>query len=239
MKYYGGGASAADFGSWQNFLLGTIVLVTIIGVQYFTKGIVSKSSILIGLIVGYIAAIPLGKIDFGSIATANWVAFPLPMQFGFEFHLDAILTICIIYIVSTIETVGNVCGITAGGIGRPATEKEISGSVVADGVASIFAALFNVMPSTSYGQNVGIITMTKVVNRFTVATGAIFLIICGLFPKIGSVIALMPSSVLGGAAIVMFTMLIVSGVNQATEQPLKGRNATILAASLGLGITIL
>jgi len=236
MKYFAGGVGAKDFGSWQNILLGTIVIVTIIGVQYFTKGLASKSSILIGLVVGYIVAIPLGKISFDSIAAASWVSFPMPMQFGFEFHLDAIMAICVIYIVSTIETVGNVCGITAGGIGRPATEKEISGSVIADGVASIFAAFFNVLPSTSYGQNVGIITMTKVVNRFTVATGAIFLIICGLFPKIGSVIALMPPSVLGGAAVVMFTMLIVSGVNQVTEQPLKGRNATILAAALGLGV---
>jgi len=236
MKYYAGGVGAKDFGSWQNFLLGTIVLVTIIGVQYFGKGLASKSSILIGLIVGYIVAIPLGKISFAALATASWVSFPMPMQFGFAFHPDAILTICIIYIVSTIETVGNVCGIAAGGVGRAATEKEISGSVVADGVASIFAAFFNVMPSTSYGQNVGIITMTKIVNRFTVATGAVFLIICGLFPKIGAVIAIMPTSVLGGAAVVMFTMLIVSGVNQVTEQPLKGRNSTILAAAIGLGV---
>jgi NCS2 family nucleobase:cation symporter-2 len=224
----------------QNYLLGTIVLVTIVGLQYFGKGIISKSSILVGLIVGYIAAIFMGKLTFATIgaavSTAAWFSLPMPMQFGFEFHADAILQICIIYIISSIETVGNVSGICSGAVGRPATEKEISGSVVADGAASIFAAFFNVMPSTSYGQNVGIITMTKIVNRFTVATGAIFLIICGLFPKIGAVIAVMPASVLGGAAVLMFTMLIVSGINQAAEEPLKGRNATILAASLGLGI---
>ncbi len=240
MKYFAGGVGAKDFGSIQNFLLGTIVLVTIIGLQYFTKGITSKASILIGLIVGYIAAILMGKLTFAAIGAAvgaaHWFSLPMPLQFGFEFHADAILQICIIYVISSIETVGNVSGICSGALGRPATEKEISGSVVADGAASIFAALFNVMPSTSYGQNVGIITMTKIVNRFTVATGAIFLIICGLFPKIGAIIAVMPTSVLGGAAVMMFTMLIVSGINQAAEEPLKGRNATILAASIGLGI---
>jgi NCS2 family nucleobase:cation symporter-2 len=240
MKYFAGGVGAKDFGSMQNYLLGTIVLVTIIGLQYFAKGIPSKASILIGLIVGYIAAILMGKLTFETINTAvgaaHWFSLPMPLKFGFEFHPDAILQICIIYVISSIETVGNVCGIAAGGVGRPATEKEISGSVIADGAASIFAALFNVMPSTSYGQNVGIITMTKIVNRFTVATGAVFLIICGLFPKIGAVIAVMPTSVLGGAAVMMFTMLIVSGINQCAEEPLKGRNATILAAAIGLGI---
>lgn len=236
MKYFAGGAGAKDFGSMQNMLLGTIVLVTIIAVQYFSKGLASKSSILIGLIVGYIVALMMGKISFAAVATASWFSFPMPLQFGFEFHLDAILSICIIFIVSTVETVGNVCGIAAGGLGRAATEREISGSVIADGVASIFAAFFNVLPSTSYGQNVGIITMTKIVNRFTVATGAVFLILCGLFPKIGAVIAVMPPSVLGGAAVVMFTMLIISGINQVTEVPLQGRNATILAVALGVGV---
>lgn len=236
MNYFAGGVGAKDFGSMQNLLLGTIVLITIVAVQYFAKGVVSKSSILIGLIVGYIVALMMGKISFASVGAASWFSIPMPLKFGFEFHLDAILSICVIYVVSTVETVGNVCGIAAGGIGRAATDREISGSVIADGVGSIFAALFNVLPNTSYGQNVGIITMTKIVNRFTVATGAIFLVVCGLFPKVGAIIAVMPTSVLGGAAVVMFSMMIVSGINQVTEEPLQGRNATILAIALGIGV---
>jgi len=236
MNYFAGGEGAKDFGSWQNLLLATIVLITIIAVQYFAKGLASKSSILIGLIVGYVVALFMGKISFASVATAAWFQFPMPVQFGFSFHLDAIISICVIYIVSTVETVGNVSGIAAGGVGRAATDRELSGAVIADGVGSIFGALFNVMPTTSYGQNVGIITMTKVVNRFTVATGALFLVICGLFPKVGAFIAVMPSSVLGGAAVVMFSMLIISGINQITEEPLKGRNTTILAVALGVGV---
>jgi NCS2 family nucleobase:cation symporter-2 len=237
MKYFAGGAGTPDFGSAKNLMLGTIVLVILLGIKHFTKGLLSQSAVLIALIIGYIIAIPLGKVSFASVGTASWVAFPIPFKFGMTFHLDAIISIIIMYIVSTVETVGNTCGIVAGGVGgRTATDREISGAVIADGVGSALASVFNVLPNTSYGQNVGIISMTKIVNRFSIATGAIFLIIAGLFPKVGAVIAVMPSSVLGGAAIVMFSMMIVSGINQVTEQPLKGRNTTILAVAIGLGV---
>jgi xanthine permease len=237
MKYFAGGAGSADFGSGKNLMLGTIVLLIVLGVKHFTKGLVSQSAILIALIIGYFIAIPLGKVSFASVGTASWMAFPIPLKYGIEFHLDAILSILVMYVISTVETVGNTCGIVAGGVGgRVATDREISGAVIADGVGSSFAAIFNVLPNTSYGQNVGIISMTKIVNRFSIATGAIFLLIAGLFPKVGAVIAVMPSSVLGGAAIVMFSMMVVSGINQVTEQPLKGRNSTILAVAIGLGV---
>jgi NCS2 family nucleobase:cation symporter-2 len=237
MKYFAGGAGAPDFGSGKNLMLGSIVLLIVLGVKHFTKGLVSQSSILIALIIGYIIAIPLGKVNFASVGTANWVAFPIPFKYGIEFHLDAILSMLVMFVISTVETVGNTCGIVAGGVGgRTATDKEVSGAVIADGLGSSFAAIFNVLPNTSYGQNVGIISMTKIVNRFSVATGAVFLLIAGLFPKVGAVIAVMPSSVLGGAAIVMFSMMVVSGINQVTEQPLKGRNSTILAVAIGLGV---
>jgi NCS2 family nucleobase:cation symporter-2 len=237
MKYFAGGAGAPDFGSLKNLMLGSIVLLIVLGVKHFTKGLVSQSSILIALIIGYIIAIPLGKVNFASVGAASWVAFPIPFKYGIEFHLDAIISMLVMFVISTVETVGNTCGIVAGGVGgRTATDKEVSGAVIADGLGSSFAALFNVLPNTSYGQNVGIISMTKIVNRFSVATGAVFLLIAGLFPKVGAVIAVMPSSVLGGAAIVMFSMMVVSGINQVTEQPLKGRNSTILAVAIGLGV---
>jgi xanthine permease len=236
MKYFAGGAGTPDFGSAKNLMLGTIVLLIVLGFKHFTRGLLSQSAILIALIIGYIIAIPLGKVNFSSVGTASWIAFPIPFKYGIEFHLDAILTMLVMFVISTVETVGNTCGIVAGGVGRTATDREVSGAVIADGLGTSFAALFNVLPNTSYGQNVGIISMTKIVNRFSVATGAIFLLISGLFPKIGAVIAVMPTSVLGGAAIVMFSMMVVSGINQVTEMPLKGRNSTILAVALGLGI---
>jgi xanthine permease len=236
MIYFAGGSGAKDFGSTQNIALGTIVLLSVIILQRFTKGITSKSAVLIALVVGYIVAIPMGKISFAAVGTASWISFPVPFRFGIEFHADAILSILIMFVISTVETVGNTCGIVAGGVGRTATDKEVSGAVIADGLGTSFAALFGVLPNTSYGQNVGIVTMTKVVNRFSVATGAVFLLIAGLFPKIGAIIAAMPPSVLGGAAVVMFSMMIVSGINQITEVPLNGRNGLILAVAIGIGV---
>ncbi|GAA0744754.1 nucleobase:cation symporter-2 family protein [Clostridium oceanicum] len=236
VKYFAGGVGAPDFGSIENLMLGSIVLVIVLGLKQFTKGITSMSSILIALIIGYIIAVFMGKVDFSSVANTNWVSIPIPFKFGVEFHLDAIVSMGIIFVISTIETVGNTCGIVSGGLGKTATDEQVSGAVVADGVGTVFAAIFNVLPNTAYSQNVGIITMTKVINRFSVATGAVFLVLCGLFPKIGAVIALMPASVLGGAALVMFSMMLVSGINQITEEPLVGRNAVIFAVSLGIGV---
>lgn len=236
MKYFAGGVGAPDFGSAQNLLLGSSVLIIVLIFKHFTKGLTSMSAVLIALIFGYIIAAAMGKVNFASIANASLVSIPIPLKYGIEFHADAIISMLVMFIISTVETVGNTCGIVSGGLGRTATDREVSGSVIADGLGSSFAALFNVLPNTSYGQNVGIVTMTKVVNRFSVATGAIILLIAGLFPKIGAVIALMPPSVLGGASVVMFSMMIVSGINQVTEVPLKGKNATILAVAIGLGI---
>lgn len=237
MKYFAGGVGAEDFGSIQNLMLGTIVLVTLLYFKQFTKGMTSMSAVLIALIVGYIVAIPMGKINFETVANAQWFAMPVPFRFGMEFHIDAMLSMFVMNVISTVETVGNTCGIVSGGIGgRCATDKEVSGAVIADGLGTSFAALFNVLPNTSYGQNVGIIAMTRVINRFAVATGAMFLLLAGFFPKLGAVVAIMPPSVLGGAAIVMFSMMVVSGINQVTEEPLRGKNGTILAVALGLGL---
>lgn len=236
MKYFAGGAGAEDFGSPQNLILGTIVLIIVLFFKQFTKGVTSMSAVLIALILGYIIAIPMGKVNFSAVADASLFAIPLPLKYGMEFHMDAVIPMIVMYVISAVETVGNTCGIASGGLGRSASNREVSGAVIADGIGSAFGAVFNVLPVTSYGQNVGIITMTKVVNRFSVATGLIFLLISGLFPKIGAIVALMPPSVLGGASIVMFSMIIVSGINQVTEEPLKGRNSMILAVSLGLGL---
>jgi len=236
MKYFAGGAGAQDFGSIQNIFLGSLVLMVLLIIKHYTKGLFSMSAILISLIAGYLISIPMHKVDFTPVASASWFTVPMLYRFGMEFHLDAILSMLVMFFISTVETVGNTSGITSGGLGRAATEREISGAVIADGIGTSVGAFFNALPNTSYGQNVGIITMTGVVNRFSVAVGAIFLMAAGLFPKLGGLIAVMPASVFGGAAVVMFSSMVVSGINQVTEVPLTNRTSTILAVSLGLGI---
>lgn len=238
VNYFAGGVGAVDFASPSNLLLGTIVLITVIFFKQYTKGMLSISSVLIGLIVGYIVAIPMGKIDFSSLAQASLLSVPVPFQLGFEFHMDAIIAMIFVYMVSTVETIGDTTAIANSGLGREASEKEIVGAVLADGIGSLLGAIFSVLPNTSFGQNVGIVAMTKIVNRFVIATGAFILIIAGIFPKVGALISLMPASVLGGASIVMFSMIVVSGIKLITTDKLSERNAMIVAVSLGLGLGV-
>lgn len=236
INYFAGGVGASDFGSISNLLLGTIVLVTVLFCKQYTKGITSIASILIGLVVGYIVAIFMGKIDFSQLSTMSMISVPMPLKFGFEFHIDAIFAFVCMFMVSGVETVGDITAIAHSGIGRDATDEEISGGVMADGLGSMIAAIFNSMPTTSFGQNVGLIAMTKVINRHVVATGAVFLIVAAIFPKFGGLISLMPSSVLGGASVMMFAMIAVSGIKLITSEPLDNRNSTIVAVALGIGV---
>lgn len=238
VNYFAGGVGASDFASIPNLILGTVVLVTVIFFSQYTKGILSISAVLIGLTVGYLLAIPMGKIDFSTLANAPLLSIPMPFKLGFSFHADAIIAMIFVYMVSTVETIGDTTAITNSGLGRDASEREIEGAILADSVGSIIGSLFGVLPNTSFGQNVGIVAMTKIVNRFVIATGAMILIIAGIFPKVGALISLMPASVLGGAAIVMFSMIVVSGIRLLTTDKLTERNSMIIAVSLGLGLGV-
>ncbi|MCW3490140.1 uracil-xanthine permease family protein [Dethiobacter alkaliphilus] len=236
INYWAGGVGAEDFGSFQNLGLGLLVLVTVIIFNQYFKGILKMASILIGIIVGYIAAIFMGIIDFTPVAEAAWFSFPTPLQYGMSFHTPAIAAMLILFIVTTVETVGDISGITVGGAGREATDKELSGGIIADGLASSFAAVFNALPNTSFSQNVGIVSLTKIMSRHVVSIGALFLIAAALFPKLGAIIAVMPQSVLGGAAIVMFSMIVTAGIVLVSRDNLNQRNIFIVAVALGLGL---
>ena len=154
------------------------------------------------------------------------------------FDLRAILPVLVMFVVTAVETVGDISGVMEGGMGREATDKELSGGVMCDGLGSTLAAMFGVLPNTSFSQNVGLVTMTKIVNRFALATGAIFLILCGLFPKLAALISIMPQSVLGGAAVMMFSSIVISGIQLITKEPLTMRNITVVSVALGLGYGI-
>ncbi|MCM0648999.1 purine permease [Clostridium swellfunianum] len=238
INYFAGGQGAKDFGSPSNLLLGFIVLLVVLYFSMFIKGGASSAAILIGILVGYIVAIPMGKLDISQVASAGWVSVPIPFEFGLEFHADAIISMLIVFAISSMETIGNISAIALGGLNREITDKELSGGVIADAVGSSFAAIFGVLPNSAFGQNVSIITMTKVVNRFSIATGAGILILGGLFPKVGSIIAIMPSSVLGGAAIIMFAMIVIAGVKMITIETLDNRSSMIVAIALGLGFGV-
>ncbi len=151
------------------------------------------------------------------------------------FDLRAILPVAVMFVVTAVETVGDISGVTEGGMGREATDKELSGGIICDGLGSTFAAFFGVLPNTSFSQNVGLVTMTKIVNRTALAFGAVFLVLCGLLPKLAALVSIMPQSVLGGAAVIMFSSIVMSGIQLITSEKLTPRNMTIVSVALGLG----
>ena len=254
---FGGGNTAQDFGSVENLLLAIFVLVVILICKHSGSTFLNSSSILVGIICGYIAAFLMGLVlpttalnaegvaytkawvlNWNKVAEAKWFALPELMPVKPVFDMRAIAPVMIMFIVTAVETVGDISGVIMGGMDREATDTELSGGVICDGIGSSFAALFGVLPNTSFSQNVGLVSMTKVVNRFALATGGIFLILCGLVPKLGALVSIMPQSVLGGAAVMMFSSIVVSGIQLITREPLTPRSLSIVSVALGLGYGI-
>ena len=231
-----GGGYAEDFGSAQNLFLGTLTLCVCLCWNIFSKGYRKQLSVLVGLIVGYIAAIFMGKVDLSVIFSEGLVSLPKLLPYKPEFHLGAIFSVAIIFMVSAAETIGDTTAMVAGGLNREITAKEISGSLACDGFASSVSALFGCPPVTSFSQNVGLINMTKVVNRFTIATGAGCMILAGLLPPVGNFFASLPDSVLGGCTIMMFGSIMVSGIEMLSHAGFTQRNITISSLSLAIGI---
>jgi uracil-xanthine permease len=250
---FGGGNNNKDFGSPTNLLIGLAVLIFIIVLKHFTKGIWSAASILFGIIFGYILCAILAMfldttyvvegetyvhswvLQWDKVAAAAWISLPKIMPVKFVFDARAIIPIMIMFVVTAVETIGDLSGITEGGLGREATDKELSGGVACDGIGSTFATLFGVLPNTSFSQNVGLVGMTKIINLYAISMGAIFLVLCGFIPKLAAIIQLMPQSVLGGAAVFMFASIVVSGIQLITKDGISNREVTIVAVSLGLG----
>lgn len=231
-----GGGYATDFGSVSNLLLGLITLATCLLWNMFAKGYLKQLSVLAGLIVGYIVAIFMGKVDLSMIMSGGIVALPHLLPIKPEFHAGAIMSACIIFLVSAAETIGDTSALVAGGLGREITGEEISGSLACDGYGSFISGLFGCPPVTSFSQNVGLIAMTKVVNRFTIMTGAVAMILAGLFPPIGNFFASLPQSVLGGCTIMMFGTILTSGMQMIANCGFTQRNITIVAMALSIGI---
>jgi len=231
-----GGGYVEDFGSLENLLLGTITLVTCLVWNCMAKGYKKQLSVLVGLIVGYVVAIFMGKVDLSVVFADGLIALPKLLPYKPEFNMGAIFSICIIYLVSAAETIGDTSAMVATGLNREITDKEISGSLACDGYASVISSLFGCPPVTSFSQNVGLIAMTKVVNRFTIMTGAACMIIAGLLPPVGNFFASLPESVLGGCTIMMFGTILTSGMQMVAKAGFNQRNITIAALSLSIGI---
>ncbi len=241
IKYAAGGAAdfqmaAESFGSLKHWSVALTVIVVSLLLKFFTKGPISNAAILIGLLAGYALAYVLGMVNFGAVAGASWITSIQPLPYGFEFNLGAVFAVTLVSIVSAIETVGDASATAKAGAGRDATDKEIAGATYADGLGTAVAGVFGGLPNTSFSQNVGIVGMTGIMSRHVVTIAGLIMVVCGLIPKIGAVIASMPLPVLGGGVIVMFGMVASAGLNMLTDVKMTRRNMIIIAVSLAFGL---
>ncbi len=236
---FGGGFGNPNFGDAPYIIVGTITLLSCIGFNIVAKSFYKQLSVLFGLVVGYVVAYFMGMVNLSRITEVPLIAIPKLMPFSMEFHPDAIFAFFLIFLVSATETIGDTSAMTAIGLKRNVTEKEVAGSITCDGIISSLSSVFGCMPITSFSQNVGLIAMTKVVNRFAIMTGAIIMILSGLFPALGVLLASLPESVLGGCTLMMFGSIVVSGVQMIAGCGYSTRNVTIasLALSIGIGFT--
>jgi len=241
IQYAAGGvpakvSGAEEYGSLLNWSLALIVIVVTLGLKFFARGMLSVSAVLIGLLVGYGVAFAMGEVSFANVGRAASFALPNPFHFGVEFTAAAIIGFCLMAFVSAVETVGDVSGITKGGAGREATDKEIQGATYADGVGTAVSGFFGALPNTSFSQNVGLIAMTGVMSRHVCTIGALFLIAAGLVPKIGAIVSSIPIEVLGGGVIVMFGMVAAAGISMLSDVVWNRRNMVIFAIALSIGL---
>ena len=241
IKYAAGGAAdfqmaAESFGSLMHWTVALTVIVVALVFKFMTKGMLSNAAILFGLIAGYLVAFMFGMVNFSSVGKASWVTSLQTLPYGFEFNLGAVIGVTLVSIVSAVETVGDTSATAKAGAGREATDEEISGATYADGLGTAVAGVFGGLPNTSFSQNVGIVGMTGIMSRHVVTIAGAIMVLCGLIPKIGAIIASMPLPVLGGGVIVMFGMVASAGLNVLSEVKMSRRNMIIIALSLSIGL---
>lgn len=238
VKYMAGGAGSDTFGDPKNWIVALITLAVVIFCNFFTKGFMKLSSILIGLIVGYIVALLMGMVNFSAVNSASLVSGLPFMHFGISFDLTSIATLSIIFIVNSVQAIGDLTAASTGGLDREPTNKELSGGIMANGVVSIVGAFWGGMPIASFSQNIGIVTVTKVVNRCVMAFAAITLLIAGFVPKFSAVLTTIPYAVLGGATISVFATIAMTGIKILVKQPLSMRNTSVIGISIALGMGV-
>ncbi|MDK0630633.1 nucleobase:cation symporter-2 family protein [Clostridium perfringens] len=232
-----GGAGSANYASLENLAVAMFVLVITLLLNNYGKGMISSASILIGIVVGYLVCIPLGLVDFNPVKEASWLSFPKILEFGVTFDAKAVMAFIPAYFVATIGTVGclKAIGETSNiDIG----DKRVAAGVLSDGVGSALGGLVGSCPNTSFSQNIGIISLTKVASRHVAVMAGILLVILGFLPKVADIITGIPNPVLGGVGIMMFGTVAAAGIRTLSNIKLTERNLLIIAISMGLGLGV-
>lgn len=239
INYMAGGTSSENYGSWQNWLVAFFTLIVVTALNHFGKGIWKLASILIGIIVGYIVAIPFGMVDFSSIGDAGVIQLPSLMHFGINFEISSCIAIGLLFAINSIQAIGDYSATTIGAMDRTPKDAELQNGIVAYGITNILGALFGGLPTATYSQNVGIVTTTKVINRCVLGLAAVILGIAGIVPKFSAILTTIPQCVLGGATVSVFASIAMTGMKLVASAEMNYRNSSIvgLAAALGMGVS--
>ena len=238
VKYMAGGAGTPIFGTPKSWLVALVTLAVVFILTNFTKGIFKLGAILIGMIVGYIVSLPLGLVDFAGVGTSQWVALPQFMPFEIKFVPAACVSLGIVYVVNAVQTIGDLSSTTMGGLDRMPTDRELSGGIIGQGVMSVLGAFFGGLPTATYSQNVGIVTVNRVINRSVFALASGILLVAGLMPKFASLLTTIPQSVIGGATISVFATITMTGIRMITEGGFTPRKSSVVGLSVALGVGI-
>lgn len=239
VKYMAGGQSSPNYGAWQNWLVAFLTLAVVVALNHFAKGILKLASILIGMIVGYIISGFFCMIDFSAVQGAGIFQIPRPMYFGMKFETSAVMTLVILFIINSVQAIGDLSATSGGGLDREPTDKELSGGIIGYGITNILGSFFGGLPTATFSQNVGIVATTKVVNRVVLGLAAGIILLAGFVPKFSALLTTIPQCVLGGATISVFASIAMTGIKLVVQQPLTYRNTSIvgLSVALGMGIT--
>ncbi|WP_346706665.1 nucleobase:cation symporter-2 family protein [Merdimonas faecis] len=239
VNYMAGGTSSESYGSWQNWLVAFFTLAVVTGLNHFAKGFLKLASILVGIIAGYILAVPFGLVDLSGVQSAGLFQLPQPMHFSMSFEPSACVAIGLLFAINSIQAIGDFSATTSGSMNRMPENKELQGGIIMYGISNILCAFFGGLPTATYSQNVGIVTTTKVINRCVLGLAAVILMIAGFVPKFSGLLTTIPQCVLGGATISVFASIAMTGIKLIFQQEMNFRNTSIvgLSVALGMGIT--
>jgi NCS2 family nucleobase:cation symporter-2 len=239
VNYMAGGTSSESYGSWQNWLVAFFTLAVVTGLNHFAKGFLKLASILVGIVAGYILAVPFGLVDLSGVQSAGIFQLPQPLHFSISFEPSACVAIGLLFAINSIQAIGDFSATTSGSMNRMPDNKELQGGIIMYGISNILCAFFGGLPTATYSQNVGIVTTTKVINRCVLGLAAIILMIAGFVPKFSGLLTTIPQCVLGGATISVFASIAMTGIKLIFQEEMNFRNTSIvgLSVALGMGIT--
>lgn len=238
INYMAGGVGSKNYGSWQNWAIALLTLAVVTALSHYGKGLWKLASILIGMVVGYIVALLCGMVSFANVTNAGYFQLPEIMHFGLDFPPSACVALGVLFVVNSIQAIGDFSATTAGGLDRTPTTDELHGAILGYGVSNIIGAFLGCLPTATYSQNVGIVATTKVVNRLTLGLAGVIILIAGLLPKFSALLTTIPYAVLGGATVTVFASIAMTGIKLVMTEDMNFRNTSVvgLAVALGMGV---